>query len=65
MKEYDLKSCPFCGNKVAIYKSAFFNCQAKVMCPICRVQTATYKESNMDNAVWFAVNAWNRRVTKE
>lgn len=64
MKEYELKLCPFCGGEARLYKIAFFSCEAKVMCPICRIQTATYKESNMDNAVWFAVNAWNRRVTE-
>ena len=60
----ELKSCPFCGGKAEIYKSAFFSCEAKVMCPTCRIQTATYKEHDMENAIWFAINAWNRRVTK-
>ena len=61
----ELKNCPCCGSKTKIYKSALlFNCEAKVMCPTCRLQTATYKETNMENAIWFAVNAWNRRVTK-
>lgn len=63
MKEYELKPCPCCGGKAKIYKSALlFNCEAKVMCPTCRLQTATYKEPSMENAIWFAVNSWNRRV---
>lgn len=61
----ELKNCPCCGSKAKIYKAAlFFNCEAKVMCPTCRLQTATYKEANIENAIWFAVNAWNRRVTE-
>lgn len=64
MSDYELKPCPFCGGKPRIYKYAFFSCEAKVMCPTCRIQTATYKETQMDNAEWFAVNAWNRRVTE-
>ena len=63
MSKIELKSCPFCGGKARLCKTAFFSCEAKVICPTCRIQTATYKESNMDNAEWFAVNAWNRRVT--
>jgi Lar family restriction alleviation protein len=62
MKNIDLKPCPFCGGKASIYHSAFFTCEAKVMCPTCRLQTATYKEPIMENAIWFAVNAWNRRM---
>lgn len=61
----ELKNCPCCGGKAKIYKSVLlFNCEAKVMCPTCRLQTATYKETNMENAIWFATNAWNRRVTE-
>ena len=64
MSNIKLKPCPFCGSKACIYHSAFFTCEAKVMCPKCRIQTAVYKEADMDNAEWFAVNAWNRRVTE-
>lgn len=64
MRKYELKPCPFCGGEAEVRMSAFFSCDAKVLCPNCRIQTATYKESNMDNAVWFAINAWNRRVTE-
>lgn len=61
----ELKNCPCCGSKAKIYKSVLlFNCEAKVMCPTCRLQTVTYKETSMENAIWFAVNAWNRRVTE-
>lgn len=61
----ELKKCPFCGGEAKVYHGAFFTCEAKVMCPTCRIQTATYKEPSMDNAIWFAKNAWNRRVVDD
>lgn len=63
MREIKLKPCPFCGGNAKVYSCGLFiNCEAKVMCPRCRIQTASYKEVDVEDAIWFAANAWNRRM---
>lgn len=59
----DLKKCPFCGGKAAV----FVNNGVKVMCITCGAQTASYIDSvtGIDhgyNSVQRVVDAWNRRT---
>lgn len=57
----ELKACPFCGGKARLYKSVLFSAHAMVKCTQCHAQTAEYSQMDMENAIWFATNAWNRR----
>ena len=59
----ELKPCPFCGSKVHFRKYAgFIRVEAMVICPTCFVQTTRYPSGDMDDAVWLAASAWNRRI---
>lgn len=59
---FELKKCPCCGGEAKFYRYALFRAEAMVMCPTCRLQTTRFKSGDMEDAMWLAANAWNRRV---
>lgn len=61
----ELKKCPCCEGEARFRKYAGFRAEAMVICPTCHLQTARYPSGDMDDAVWLATKAWNRRVGEE
>ena len=64
-KQYDLKPCPFCGNKEVILMSCAI-CDGYIYCDGCGFETKRYWDDLKDHKVvksWQekAIAAWNRR----
>lgn len=57
----ELLRCPFCGGEAKLVKRILFDASARVKCTRCFASTFEYTQMNLDDAVYLATTAWNRR----
>lgn len=59
-ESYDLKPCPFCGNKASICENIFDN--VAVVCRVCGARSVSLAPDVKYAAVDRVVESWNHRV---